>query len=107
LPHQLQGPDVTPADYSNLYNDIKSWVDKTTEIAKNRDFPNSVSKLKKGIEKLEKIRSHELPTRKSDLDNLSEMADTLEAHRNKHPEAEGVPADKNLGQLKNVCSLYA
>ena len=97
---------MTPEDYSKLYDSLKTWVDDQKEKASSRDFPDTVDKLKKEIGKLEKMRAKELPAKKSDMANLEEMQETLEAFKKKRSNAEGVPADKDLAQLQVVsCSL--
>lgn len=89
-------------DYSKLYDGLKSWVAAKTQQAKNRDLPTSTGKLRKALDILGRVRSKEIPAKKRDVETLSEMHDKLEAHKKKHSSAEGVPADRNLSQLKAV-----
>lgn len=102
---------MTPEDYSELYDGLKSWIDGKTEKAKNRDFPGSVEELKKEIEKLAKLKSNEMPSKKRDMATLSEMHSKLEDFKKKRSSAGGVPADKDLSKLQavsvkvNVCPM--
>lgn len=97
-----QGPEVTPEEYSDLYDDLKAWVDSTTEKAKSRDFPTSVEQLKKEVEKVSQLKAKDIPARKKDLASLSDMHDKLEAFKKKRPSSPGVPEDRSLPQLQTV-----
>ena len=102
----LKGLDVSPEDYNELYDTLKTWIDDKTKMAKNRDFPNTVDELKKEIARVDKLKAKEVPAKKRDIASLSEIHDKLEGHKKKRSSAEGVPADKDLQQLKTASLLH-
>ena len=98
-----QGP-LSPDDYSDLYNNLRAWVDEKAQLVKTKDFPLSTGDLRQEIKVMEGVKKEIITTKKKDMATASNLHDQLVAQHNKKASNPGVPEGEDFPPLQEVLS---